>query len=266
MKDYAAKLLLSNNIRESLVRLIIKSLNLPEGSLGLDVGCGIGSHTLLLAEAIGKTGNVVGIDLSENQIEFAQTRTESKNFVKQVVFKKGDMNSFQSTEDPFDWAWSMDCVGYAPGNLIDILKSISNSIKPGGNIYILAWSSQQLLPGYPQLEARFNATNAGISPFKNGSSPTNHFLSSLHSFKAAGLENCCAQTFVKDIQAPIDDIEQEALISLFEMRWGTAKSELSESDYIEFKRLCDSKSPDCVLKRPDYYGFFTYTMFRGTVT
>ena len=79
------------------------------------------------------------------------------------------------------------------------------------------------------------------------------------------LINCNAQTFVKNIQAPINDIEQEALISLFEMRWGAVKSELSEIDYIEFKRLCDPKSPDCILKRSDYYGFFTYTMFHGTV-
>ena len=107
MKDYANRLLLSDNLRESFVRLIIKSLNLPEGSNGIDVGCGIGSNTLLLSEAVGKTGNVVGIDLSEELLGFAQTRTESKKFIQQIAFKKEDMNSFQGVENSFDWAWSM---------------------------------------------------------------------------------------------------------------------------------------------------------------
>ena len=43
------------------------------------------------------------------------------------------------------------------------------------------------------------------------------------------------------------------------------KSELSKEDRKEYRRLCLPDSPDFILNIPDYYAFFTYTMFRGKV-
>jgi ubiquinone/menaquinone biosynthesis C-methylase UbiE len=265
MSDYATKLYLSDSLREPLVRTIINTLNLPKESNGVDIGCGIGSNTLLLAEAVGKSGSIVGIDLSADLLEYAQKRAEKEAVPPQILFRKGDMNALFFNDNSFDWAWSMDCMGYSPGDGVYLLKEISRIVKPGGSIFILAWSSQQLLPGYPQLEARLNATTAGIAPFVNGQPPTTHFLRALGWFEAAGIKEYTAQTFVGNIQAPLNDEKRKALISLFKMRWGTPKSELPESDYMEFKRLCNPNSPDFILSRPDYYGFFTYTMFRGKV-
>jgi ubiquinone/menaquinone biosynthesis C-methylase UbiE len=263
MSDYATKLFLSDSLREPLIRTIINTLNLPKESAGVDIGCGIGSNTLLLAEAVGKFGNIVGIDLSEDLLKYAQKRAEREAVSPQIVFRKGDMNSLLINDNSFDWAWSMDCVGYSPGDSVYLLKEISRIVKPGGSIFILAWSSQQLLPGYPQLEARLNATSTGIAPFVNGQPPATHFLRALGWFEAAGIKEYTAQTFVGNIQAPLNNEKRKALISLFEMRWGTPKSELSEYDYLEFKRLCHPNSPDFILSCPDYYGFFTYTMFHG---
>ena len=265
MSNYAAKLHLSDSLRESLVRAIIHTLNLPEGSDGVDIGCGIGSNTLLLAEAVGQSGCIVGIDLSEDLLQYAQKRAESAAVLPQIVFRKGDMNALYADDNSFDWAWSMDCVGYSPGDGVSLLREISRIVKPGGSVFILAWSSQQLLPGYPQLEARLNATATGIAPFVNGQPPENHFLRALGWFEAAGITESTAQTFVGSIQAPLDDEKRKALVSLFEMRWGTPQSELSETDYMEFKRLCHPDSPDVIVNCTDYYGFFTYTLFQGKV-
>ncbi|MGD8846007.1 MAG: methyltransferase domain-containing protein [Desulfobacteraceae bacterium] len=265
LSNYATRLYLSDSLREPLIRTIVSTLNLPKGSAGVDIGCGIGSNTLLLAEAVGTSGNVVGIDLSEDLLKYAQERADGAALSPQIVFRKCDMNSFFENDNSFDWAWSMDCVGYSPGDSVHLLKKISRIVKPGGRIFILAWSAQQLLPGYPQLEARLNATSSGIAPFVNGRPPATHFLRALGWFEAAGIKEYTAQTFVGDIQAPLDNEKRKALISLFEMRWGAPKSEMSEDDYSEFKRLCHPDSPDFILNFPDYYGFFTYTMFHGKV-
>jgi demethylmenaquinone methyltransferase/2-methoxy-6-polyprenyl-1,4-benzoquinol methylase len=53
LSNYATKLYLSDSLRESFVRTIINALNLPKGSAGMDIGCGIGSNTLLLAVLFG---------------------------------------------------------------------------------------------------------------------------------------------------------------------------------------------------------------------
>lgn len=262
MSTYATKLHLSDFLREPLIRTIINTLNLPRGSTGIDIGCGIGSNTLLLAEAVGKSGSIVGIDLCEDLLKYAQKRAA---MCPQVVFRKGDMNAILSVDNAFDWAWSMDCAGYSPGDAVYLLKEIARVVKPGGRIFILAWSSQQLLPGYPGLEARLNTTSTGIAPFTNGQSPETHFLRALSWFKRTGIKEYTAQTFVGNIQAPLSEEKRNALISLFEMRWGIPKSELSENDHIKFQRLCHPNSPDFILDCPDYYGFFTYTMFHGKV-
>jgi demethylmenaquinone methyltransferase/2-methoxy-6-polyprenyl-1,4-benzoquinol methylase len=52
-------------------------------------------------------------------------------------------------------------------------------------------------------------------------------------------------------------------VDLFDMRWPNVASELSSDDLAEFQRLCLPDSPDFILNSPDYYAFFTYTMFWG---
>ena len=263
--NYATRLYLSDFLRQPLVRTIVNTLNLPQGSNGIDIGCGIGSNTLILAEAIERPRSVVGIDMSEDFINYAKKRAGQSGLSSQTVFQKGDMNALLFKDNFFDWAWSMDCVGYAPGNNVDLLKEISRVVKPGCPVYILAWSSQQLLPGYPQLEARLNATSAGVAPFTHGQSPEYHFLKALGWFEAAGLKECAAKTFVGSVQAPLNEEQRNALISFFEMRWGSSKTELTDNDWMEFQRLSHPDSPDFILNLSDYYGFFTYTMFHGKV-
>ena len=130
---------------------------------------------------------------------------------------------------------------------------------------ILAWSSQQLLPGYPLLEARLNATAAGIAPFTTRMGPDAHFLRAPGWFRGAGLEEVNARTFVGDACAPLSGDVRNALASLFEMRWGTAQSEVSEADWAAYQRLCRPESSDFILNSPDYYAFFTYSLFHGKV-
>ena len=59
---------------------------------------------------------------------------------------------------------------------------------------------------------------------------------------------------------------QSALTALIEMRWVDVEAELSEEDGAEYQRLCLSGSPEFILGLPDYYAFYTYSMFRGRVS
>jgi demethylmenaquinone methyltransferase/2-methoxy-6-polyprenyl-1,4-benzoquinol methylase len=79
------------------------------------------------------------------------------------------------------------------------------------------------------------------------------------------LENPTAQTFVGDAHAPLTDDLRRALQALFQMRWPGVESELSQEDWAEYQRLCLPESPDFILDHPDYYAFFTYSMFHGKV-
>jgi len=262
---YAHKLALADLLREPAIRSAIRALKLPPGSRGLDAGCGIGSHTLLLAEAVGPGGQVIGLDLSSEILVIAGEIAKKSGLAERVSFQEGDVNKLPFDDDTFGWVWSADCIGYAPIEPLPLVKELARVVKPGGSIAILFWSSQQLLPGYPLLEARLNATSSGIAPFSKGKRPELHFLRALGWFHETGLKESSAQTFVGDVHAPFNDDIRSALISLFQMRWGEVKSGLSQEDWEEYQRLSQPESPDFILNLPDYYAFFTYSLFHGRV-
>ena len=263
--SYAHKLHLSDFLREPAIRSAIQALGLPRGSRGLDAGCGIGSHTLLLAEAVAPAGHVTGLDLSPEFLARARETAERHGLSEQVSFQEGDVSGLPFDDDTFDWAWSVDCVGFIPAEPVSLLKGLARVVKPRGSVAILVWSSQMLLPGYPLLEARLNATSLGIAPFVKGKRPELHFLRALGWFRDAGLEDPTARTFAGDVHAPLSDDIRSALMSLIQMRWGEPQSELSQEDWAEYQRLCQPGSPDFILSAPDYYAFFAYSMFHGKV-
>jgi len=265
MDAYAQRLAVSNPLQEPVIRSAIQALRLPPGSRGLDAGCGIGLQALLLAEALGPAGHVTGLDLSPRFLVHAREITEEAGLSERISFRQGDVNRLPFDDNAFDWVWSANCVGYHPAEPLPMLRELARVVKPGGSVVILAWSSQQLLPGYPLLEARLNATSSGIAPFVEGKRPGLHFLRALGWFREVGLEEPTAQTFVGDAHAPLSDDMRNALVALLEMRWPGAQSELTPEDWTEFQRLCQPKSQDFILDLPDYYAFYTYSMFRGKV-
>ncbi len=265
MSDYAHRLLLSDALRETTIRAAIKTLAPAAGGRGLDAGCGIGSHTLMLAEALGELGRMVGVDLSSEMLALARRRASEVGLESRVTFEPGDLLSLSFDDDSFDFAWSVDCAGYAPIDPVAAIGELARVVRPGGQVAILAWSSERLLPGYPELEARLAATSAGMAPFARGSDPTRHFMRGTGWFRQVGLCDVSAQSLLGDVCAPLDDRTREAMTSLLQMRWDGAKSELQPGDRELYVRLTDSESPEHILACPDYCALFTYTMFRGTV-
>jgi ubiquinone/menaquinone biosynthesis C-methylase UbiE len=262
---YEQRLYVSDFLRRPVIRSAIQALQLPAGSRGLDAGCGIGSHTSLLARAVGPTGHVTGVDLSAGFLARAREQAEKSGVSEWVSFRQGNVNKLPFDDDTFDWIWSVDCVGYPAGDAPPVLKELARVAKRGGTVAILCWSSQQLLPGYPLLEARLNAPAAAIAPYLSGRRPEAHFMRALGWFKAAGLEEPRARTFVGDVQAPLTGEVRRALESLFRMLWDDPKPDVTDEDWAEYRRLSQPESPEFVLDLPDYYGFFTYSMFQGRV-
>ena len=265
MDSYLQSLVATNPLQEPIFRRTIHALGLPSGSRGLDVGCGIGLQAIMLADAVGATGHVTGVDLSPEFLAHARDIAEKAGMSEQVSFQEGDMNNLPFDDDTFDWVWSSNCAGYAPGEPLPLLKELARVVKPGGSVIIIAWSSQQLLPGYPVLEAHLNATSSGIAPFARGTAPELHFPRMMGWFRRAGMEEVTARTFAGDVCAPLSGEMRSALTALIEMRWVDVEAELSEGDWAEYQRLCLAESPEFILDIADYYAFYTYSMFRGRV-
>jgi len=114
--------------------------------------------------------------MTGGKVQYAKRNVAEAGLTEQFSFKEGDVNELPFDDNVFDWAWSMDCVGYLPLDPAPMLQELARVVRPGGRVAILAWSSEQLLPGYPQLEGRLKATSMGIAPFVKGMKPALHFL------------------------------------------------------------------------------------------
>jgi ubiquinone/menaquinone biosynthesis C-methylase UbiE len=264
-ETYIERLRVTNPLREPLLRSIIHAVGLPRGSHGLDAGCGIGLQTSLLLEAVGPAGHVTGLDVLPELLDYGRELVAEGGLSENITFREGDVSHLPFENDCFDWVWSADCIGYPGGELAPVLSELKRVVKPGGTVAILGWTSQQFLPGYPLLESRLDGTYSGYLPFLRGKSPELSFMRAMHWFREAGFEEIRAQTFVWDVRAPLSSDLRAALTSLLSMLWGAPQPEVSDKDWKEYLRLCQSTSMDFILDVEDYYGFFTYSLFRGTV-
>ena len=256
---------ITNSLREPVLRAAIQALHFPLGSHGLDAACGVGLQALLLAEQVGPAGHVTGLDLSPAFLAHARDVVQEAGLSQRISFREGDVNQLPFDDDNFNWAWSVDCVGYAPMDPLPPMRELIRVVKPGGTVALLAWSSEQLLPGHPLLEARLQATASGMAPFIRGQAPGKHFMRALGWFRALGLSEPKAQTFACGVHAPLSAGLRSALVALFEMRWPGVESELAPEDWAAYQRLCLPASPDFVIDHPDYCAFFTYSMFHARV-
>ena len=77
-----------NSLRESTFRAMIKALQLPEGSRGLDAGCGTGHQCLLLAEEVGPNGHVTGLDISSEMLDYGGEIVKEAGLSERVSFQE----------------------------------------------------------------------------------------------------------------------------------------------------------------------------------
>jgi SAM-dependent methyltransferase len=263
--EYIRNLEVTDALREPVIRQAAELLAPRDASLGLDVGSGVGSQAVVLADVMGMAGEIIGVDATEEFLERARVNADTAGVGRRVRFVEGDMRRLPFPDDSFDWLWSSDCVLYHPGDSRPALQEMLRVGKPGATVAILAWSSQVLLTGHPWLEAKLNATAAGLGPFLKEAPPERHFFRGLAWMRKIGFTRLRARTLVRDLRGPLTYSEKDGLEALIAMRWGEARLEVSDEDWTELKRLTGPGSPDYLFDRDDYYGFFTYTMFTGCV-
>lgn len=105
----------------------IARMNVPEDARVLDLGCGSGWATRLLA-GYALRGLVVGVDISDEMIEVA--RSSSKEF-ENVEFHVAGADSLPFREGHFSHAFSMESLYYY-ADVGAALREVRRVMKPGG--------------------------------------------------------------------------------------------------------------------------------------
>jgi ubiquinone/menaquinone biosynthesis C-methylase UbiE len=79
--------------RDEFVPLLHKYLEIHPGQRIVDVGCGTGFLSRLVARALHGEGMVIGIDRNERLFRFARDATREAGLDPIVSFRKGDANA-----------------------------------------------------------------------------------------------------------------------------------------------------------------------------
>ena len=114
----------------SITNRLIQSANITEGMRVLDLGCGKGDVSLLLAKVVGSSGEVVGIDRNEKALSIARAQTEH---LSNISFLSVDLSKPLPEMAHFDAIVGRRVLMYLP-NPVDTLKKISQILKKNGII------------------------------------------------------------------------------------------------------------------------------------
>ena len=105
-----------------------------EGRIVLDLGSGAGFDCFLAAKKVGKTGKVIGVDMTEKMIDKAKENAKKYGY-KNVEFRLGDIEDLPVEDDSIDIILSNCVINLSP----DKSKVFSESfrvLKKGGMMLI----------------------------------------------------------------------------------------------------------------------------------
>src|SRR5262245_92456 len=101
LPDYAPMLTAYHRAPAAALRAIVGDLPLRPGDRVLDMPCGDGAYTVLLAERVGSSGRAVGVDRSTAYLELARANAAESAYAARVCFQAGDIASVPFDDDAF---------------------------------------------------------------------------------------------------------------------------------------------------------------------
>lgn len=125
---------LSLGLHQVWKQMAVKWADPQVGQQVLDLCCGSGDLTMLLAREVGETGSVCGVDFSAELLDVARGRWQ--NDFPQIAWIEADVLALPFAAHQFDAI----TLGYGLRNVVDIpqcLREIYRVLKPGAKAAIL---------------------------------------------------------------------------------------------------------------------------------
>jgi len=108
----------------------------PAGTTVLDVGCGIGGSSRILAKDYGF--EVTGITISPQQVQRAQELTPPE---VPAQFKVDDATALSYPDASFDVVWSIEAGPHMPDKAV-FAQELLRVLKPGGLLLVADWNQR----------------------------------------------------------------------------------------------------------------------------
>ncbi len=107
---------------------------IKEGDTVLDLGSGAGLDSFLASRRVGKTGKVIGVDMTGEMIERARANARKYGY-KNVEFKLGDIEKLPVADNSIDVIISNCVINLAPDKA-RVFAEGYRVLRPGGRMYV----------------------------------------------------------------------------------------------------------------------------------
>ncbi|MBK5262308.1 MAG: methyltransferase domain-containing protein [Peptostreptococcaceae bacterium] len=122
----------------------LENLDVRKGETILDLGCGRGEETILMARMTGLDGKAIGLDLTKEMVSVAIDRATFEN-IANAVFVQGDIENLPFSENHFDGVAS-NCVINHAKDKDKVYREIYRVLKPGGRFVVADAVTKYPLP------------------------------------------------------------------------------------------------------------------------
>ncbi|MFO8052648.1 MAG: arsenite methyltransferase [Candidatus Omnitrophota bacterium] len=112
----------------------IDLISLREGDLVVDLGSGGGFDVFLAAEKVGKSGRVIGVDMTQAMVDQAR-KNAKKGGYDNVEFRLGEIEKLPIEDDSIDVVISNCVINLSPDKQAAFNEAF-RVLKPGGNLIV----------------------------------------------------------------------------------------------------------------------------------
>src|ERR1700754_3657773 len=112
-----------------ITRRLLSDAGLARDMRVLDVGCGTGDVSMLVADMVGSGGAVVAIDRSKDALAIARERAQAAGH-DNIEFREGSAEAF-TTRVPFDFGIGRYVLVHQP-DPASFIRAIAKNVRPGG--------------------------------------------------------------------------------------------------------------------------------------
>jgi ubiquinone/menaquinone biosynthesis C-methylase UbiE len=190
---------------------VFPSLQVKEGGLVVDVGCGFGDTAIQLARLVGSSGSVLGIDCCDAFLEYGRQDAKAAG-LKNITFVEADVETYPFTPT-HDFCFSRFGTQFFE-NPVAGLRNMRKSLKPGGIMTMIVWRGIKFNPWLglaKQIVLQYlpppgeNAQTCGPGPFSMADTGVVTKQLEIAGYRDVQFEQIDAQVFVgKDLADAVE--------------------------------------------------------------
>jgi ubiquinone/menaquinone biosynthesis C-methylase UbiE len=133
--------------------LVVALADPRPGESVLDIACGTGVVTRLAAQRVGRTGNVIGLDLNPGMLTFAASITSSGSPASApITWREASATNMPLPDAAFDVAYCQLGLQFFPDRPA-AMREMYRVLVSGGRLGLMVWQGIQYSPGFGALAA-----------------------------------------------------------------------------------------------------------------